>query len=244
MAASYPDNFTLVDLPEIKNQGAVGSCVAHTASEIIEYFNGKETGNQEKMSTDFIYGMQGIAFNRLESGMFLRDACKIIKEYGDCLKTSVSTNIEQPQCTNELKAKLTNDIYKEALNYQVKSYARCANDNAIKHALMNYGPVMASTKWYDRYNIKKNIITFDTTTNYGYHAIMIYGWTSQGWLCQNSWGKKWNGNGRFILPFGQVCEAWSFVDNINSDIKQPKRNSFLDIIYRLLNTFINFIKGR
>jgi hypothetical protein len=51
--------------------------VAHATSSILEYFNYKEIQDSRQLSTDFIYGMQGIKFNRLEKGMYLRDACKI-----------------------------------------------------------------------------------------------------------------------------------------------------------------------
>ena len=37
-AAEFPKEFEL-DMVRIKNQGAVGSCVAHSLSEVIEYFN-------------------------------------------------------------------------------------------------------------------------------------------------------------------------------------------------------------
>ena len=241
-ASEYPESYQISPLPKVKNQGSVSSCVAHTASEILEHFNEVETGEYIPLSTDFIYGMQGVQYNRLESGMYLRDACKIIKEYGDCLKDTISTNTEQPKCTENLKEILTDEIYAEAAISKVKSYASCPNDKSIKHALMNYGPVMGSTKWYDKKSFDGKVIKFDKASDYGYHAIMIYGWCPQGWLCQNSWGKNWNGDGRFILPFGEVREAWSFVDATNSDIITPKRNSIFDIIYKIINAIINLFK--
>ena len=83
--------------------------------------------------------------------MYLRDACKIVKEYGDPTERSIVGNTEQPKCTENLKEQLNDEIYKEAKNYKVKSYARCKTTNDIKHALMNYGPVLGSIKWYDKY---------------------------------------------------------------------------------------------
>lgn len=244
MTTTYPDTFILSPLPEVKDQGSVGSCVAHATSEILEYFNKIETGKFKRLSTDFIYGMQGVAFNRLESGMYLRDACKIVQNYGDCLYDTINTNTEQPKCSKVLEEKLNEDIYKEAENTKVLSYARCCDDNAIKHALMNYGPVLASTKWYDKNQFENKIVRFDKNSNGSYHAIMIYGWNEDGWLCQNSWGEKWQGDGRFILPFGDVREAWSFVDAKNDDIVTTKHNFILDIFYKIINAIINFIMGR
>lgn len=251
-AAEYPKAWQVDYLPPVKNQKSVGSCVAHATSSILEYFDYKETGEKTNLSTDFIYGMQGVAFGRMDSGMYLRDACKIVKQYGDCLKETISTNTEQPKCTENLKeiiekapVLLEKDIYKEAEQYQVKSYAKCTTDSAIKHALMNYGPVLGSVRWYDKNTVKGEVVEMDKTSSWGGHAIMIYGWNEIGWLCQNSWGKGWNGDGRFTVPYGEIKEAWSFVDAENDEnIVQPIRGNWIDKIYKLVNLIINFFKNK
>ena len=244
MVSQYPDSYQLPFLPPVKNQGNVSSCVAHATSQILEYFAQKELGDFIPLSTDFIYGMQGVLFERLDSGMFLRDACKIVKEYGDCAKDTIPTNTEQPKCTKRLEETLTDAIYAEAANFRTASYAFCKGDNAVKHALINYGPVLGSAKWYDDYLIDdNNVIVFDKSSDYGYHAIMVYGWNEHGWLCQNSWGKRWNKNGLFVLPFGDLFEAWSFVDAEGPDVVKPRRNSLFDIIYKIINRIINLVRG-
>ena len=241
-AAEYPESWQVDYLPPVKHQKNVGSCVAHATSSILEYFNHRETGENTTLSTDFIYGMQGVAFGRMNSGMYLRDACKIVKQYGDCLKSTIPTNTEQPECAHKLQEALTQEIYDEALIYQVNSYAKCTTDSAIKHALMNYGPVLGSMRWYEKNTVKGEIIEMDKTSSWGGHAIMIYGWNEQGWLCQNSWGKGWNSDGRFIVPYGEIKEAWSFVDAANPDVKTPKRNAWLNVIYKVINMIVNIFK--
>ena len=236
--------FMLDDLPAVKNQRSVNSCAAHSSSSILEWFNKKETGQEQKLSTGFIYGMQGVAFNRLGEGMYLRDVCKIIQKYGDCLFDTIPFNIEMPECYNRLKDNLNEDVYNEALIRRVKYYAKCATNEAVKYALMKYSPVLMSVKWHDEYKLDDDIIYFDTTSDSGYHAVMVYGFNEKGWLCQNSWGKNWGSEGRFILPYEHgFREAWSFVDAKNSDIHKPKRNVALNIIYRMLNFAINLFSS-
>lgn len=243
VASEFPESYSCENLPPVKNQRSVSSCVAHATAAILETFNKKETGKFIPLSTNFIYGMQGVAFGRLESGMYLRDACKIVKEYGNATEASIRGNIEQPKCTEWLKEKLTDNIYNEARNYKVASYAKCKTANDIKHALINYGPVLGSIKWYDKYTLKDKIITFDKNVDYGYHAIMICGWNKNGWICQNSWGRNWNGDGKFIYPHTEKFgEAWSFVDAENNNIIIPKNNHWLNYIYKLINYIINLIK--
>lgn len=231
----------LNNLPKIKNQGAVNSCAAHSSSSILEWFNQKEINKYCELSTGFIYGMQGVAYNRLGEGMYLRDVCKIIQKYGDCLSETVPYNIEMPECYNRLKNDLNDDVYKEAAICKVESYAKCTTDESIKYALMKYSPVLASVKWYSKSELNDDgTIWFDTTSDNGYHAVMVYGFNEKGWLCQNSWGKSWGNKGRFILPYEYgVREAWSFVDAKNSDIYKPANNSIFDIIYKLINSIIN-----
>lgn len=244
--SELPDFYMCEDLPPVKNQRSVSSCVAHATSSILEFFNKKETGKFVPLSTDFIYGMQGVAFGRLEGGMYLRDACKIVREYGDATEHAINGNTEQPKCTEKLKETLTDEIYKEAKNFKVASYAKCTTAKDIKHALVNYGPVLASIKWYNKYKfINGNTIEFDKTSDYGYHAIMICGYNEEGWLCQNSWGKHWNGDGQFIYPHSEkLTEAWSFVDADSEDIIIPVNNNWLDYLYKIINFICNLFKGR
>ena len=233
----------LLNLPKIKNQGQVNSCAAHAASSILEWFNQRETGEYRELSTDFIYGMQGVKLGRMDSGMYLRDVCKIVKEYGDCTKETIPLNREMPECAEKLAKNLTDEVLQEAAICKVKSYAKCESDDDVKYAILNYGGVLASVKWYNKYKVKDGIIQFDTTQDHGYHAVMVYGFCDKGWKCINSWGNLWGDFGKFILPYEYgFREAWSFVDAENEDIHKPKRNNWLDLIYKIINLILNLWK--
>ena len=242
-AQEFPDSYLCENLPPIKDQGCVSSCVAHATAAILETFNKTETGTFIPLSTNFIYGMQGVALNRAESGMYLRDACKIVNKYGDPSESTIKGNTEQPRCTDILEEQLNEEVYKEASIFKVASYARCSEGSPLRHALMKYGPVLGSIKWYDKYNLKDKIIYFDKSVGYGYHAIMVCGWNEKGWICQNSWGKSWNKDGFFVYPYGEeFSELWSFVDADNEDVYTPKNNSWLNCLYKAINFVINFVK--
>ena len=242
--ATEVKEFELTILPEVKNQMNVSSCAAHATSSILEWFNQQETGEYRELSTDFIYGMQGIECNRNDKGMYLRDACKIIHKYGDCLNETIPYNTEMPKCTEKLKDNLNDEVYKEAAISKVNSYVRCWTSNDIKYALMHGSPVLMSIKWYGL-----NIVKPDGTISFlkplfdGYHAIMVYGFNEKGWLCQNSHGKLWGKGGRFILPYDYgFREAWSFIDAENNGVHKPKRNKWLDFLYKIANFILNFTK--
>jgi C1A family cysteine protease len=106
---------------------------------------------------------------------------------------------------------------------------------------MNYGPVLVSIKWYDNNKLLPNgVIEFDETSPAGYHAVMVYGWNKDGWLCQNSWGKDWNKDGTFIQKYDPgFREAWSFVDAVNPDVVAPANNKWTKWITPIINWCIN-----
>lgn len=231
-AVELPKFYSLPCLPQIKDQFFVNSCCAHATSSILEYFNQIETGSNVTLSTDFIYGMQ----DREGQGMYLRDACKIVQKYGDTYKTTFPKNTEQPACGKAVKAALTDEILAEAEYFQIASYANCRTEKEKKSAIYSGKPLLASIKWYDKYTKEDGVIHFDTSSDCGYHAVMVYGWNETGWLCQNSWGKSWGNKGRFVLPyeFGLV-EAWAFTDEIKGN-PAPKK---LDWLYKVINWLLN-----
>ena len=75
----FPEEFK-IKITQVKNQGNVGSCVAHSLSTVTEYFNKIETGQYLKMSTGYIYGNRLLSINK-GSGMITRDAIKTLSKF-------------------------------------------------------------------------------------------------------------------------------------------------------------------
>ncbi len=243
--ANIPTSFKVSSLPRIKNQGSVCSCVAHASSSILEY-HANNDGNSAKLSTNFIYGIQKQLCGHEGSGMYLRDACKIVKTYGDMLEEDCKGNKEVPEAHT-----IAEDAIKDegkvdrAKEFKINSYVKCKGVNDIKLAIMNYGPVLASVKWYNTFYCNdNNILSGEQSGDFGYHAIMLYGWDENGFLAQNSWGKSYGKNGRFILPYEiDVREAWQWVDAEAEDIVKPSRGPIIDILYKIVNAIINFFNS-
>lgn len=239
----FPAEYTVTYLPPVKNQGYVSSCVAHAAATILEHFLYVETEERKELSTNFIYGMQGIEFGRKQKGMYLRQACKILQKYGDPSEATIPGNIEQPGCTEILEEMLNDKVYDEAYYTHVSGYAKCNSEADMKHAIMNYGPLLISVPWYNNTKIQDGTMIVDQSGTPSYHALVICGWTMNGWLIQNSWGRQWGRNGFAIYPYKyKIAEAWSLVDADASDVRKPKRGKLLDIVYKIINFIINLFK--
>lgn len=238
-ATDFPKEYILDMLSPVKNQGKVSSCVAHAMSTILEYHE-----KEHILSTNFFYGGRCILYGRTGRGMYLRDACKIAKDYGDPYNLSCKGNTEAPWCADDVRGVFENKkILKEAKRQQILSYASLKNIEDIKYAIMNYGPVLVSIKWYHDTYLSERILQSSKQTGYGLHAIVLYGWSEEGFYFQNSWGVTWGEEGRAILPYDYgIEEAWSIVDKDNNDLKKPVKSKFLDILFKAINSILNFFK--
>lgn len=243
-AADLPEEYRCDEYDSrIKDQKSVSSCVAHALSTILEH----HANNDYPLSTNFIYGIQNKEMGRTNKGMYLGDACHIVHKYGDMLEQDCEGNNEVPKC-HSIAEKALEDTEKtsRAYNFRIKAYFNCKGEAAIKQALYEYGPVLISIRWYKGcyVDMEDKKLKYNPYSSYNLHAIVVYGWNKDGFLCQNSWGINWGKKGRFILPYDyKIEEAKGIIDEqneINLDlIVIPKRNKFLDIIYKIINWVIN-----
>ena len=237
-----PKSFKLDIRPDIKNQGSVGSCVAHTSAEIAEYYNKKQQNSDEKMSVGYIYGCR---YSYKGSGMYLRDALKTLKNNGIALHSEFPYNREVPEIIDLFKAVKE---WKTDTPNKISTYFSISTINRnykIKKALLDYGPVMVSIKWFKDFKVKNGIITSSLDGEYGGHCVMLYGWNENGWLIQNSWGKGWGIKGTATYPYEfPFKEVWGITDTIvnKNDIKIKKDTKFWNTVYKFINGLINLIK--
>lgn len=239
-SAELPETFECKMAVPVKNQGSVSSCVAHACSSILEYY----TKPYRKISTNFIYGIQKELFNRDTKGMILRDACKIIANYGSPEVQLCAGNTEVPEChAIASKAMDDADIVANASQYRILKYFKCTSVEDIKYAVYNYGPVLVAYKWYKDYKVKNGMLVGPQEKYTGGHALVIYGWNETGFLIQNSWGIFWGNLGKCTIPYSiKFREAYGIIDAEDTgNLKQPVKNSFTNMLYKAFNAIVNLI---
>lgn len=238
---SLPEEYIIPIDVDVKNQRNVSSCVAHAISSILEY----HSNPRQKLSTNFFYGIQNYLFNNGTKGMCLRDACKIAADYGDMLLEDCPGNNEIPKCYDIAEdAMLDHDKLIRASEYRISKYFLCLTNDDVKYALCKHGPVLAAIKWYKTYRVNADgFLVGEQKGDYGGHAIVVYGYNKDGFLCQNSWGKSWGKEGKFILPYSiKFTEARGIVDwNGTDELKEPSTDGIWNAIYKLLNGLVNLI---
>ena len=239
---NLPEEYIIPIDIDVKNQKNICSCVAHATSSILEY----HSNPRQKLSTNFIYGIQKELFNNEMEGMCLRDACKIAADYGDMLEEDCPGNTEVPECYAIAESAIADaNKLDRASQYRISKYFLCLTNHDIKYALYKHGPVLAAIKWYRTYKVNdKGILVGEHTGTYGGHAVMVYGYNKDGFLCQNSWGKNWGDGGRFILPYSvKFTEARGFVDwNGEDELKEPSTGGLWNIIYKMINGLANMVR--
>ena len=214
----FPEEFSLPYIPTVKNQGDIGSCVAHSIASTIEYFSYIQGDETKEMSIGYIYGNRRNT-KHYGSGMIVRDALTSTCKYGDIINEFFPYNIEVPNAIKEFE-KTVDIFFEKGYPNRFSSYFRCYNNNDIKNALFNKkSPVIFGIQWFSDIKVNRYTGIIETSINYnatdGGHCMVIYGWNKDGWIIQNSWGLEWGINGKAILPYEvPIEEAWGVIDEI------------------------------
>ena len=242
--SDFPAEFEL-DMPKAKNQLAINSCVAHALSTIVEYFNEKETGEYEEMSTGYIYGNRRLTTSKGE-GMYIRDAIYTVAKYGDVPNAYFSANVEVPYAIE----KFENEADKiESVGYHFKfaEYFKLKDELAIKTSIMENGPAVFVMHWFDDIKVRDGVMQTKCvkTKKTFAHCMVIYGWNEVGWKVRNSWGALWANNGSVIIPYDvPIQEVWGIKDAEATSsliLKKPFKTKIGEKIAKLLNYIISFM---
>lgn len=240
----FPEEFELKTV-RIKNQMDVGSCVAHSLSSILEYYNNKQNNNPAEMSVGYIYGNRSTSEHKGE-GMVMRDALEVVRKYGDVYKDDFNSgfpfdNLEVPTSIVLYEMK-KNDLYDKGYPHRISQYCRVNSVNAIKASLYAGNPVLMAMMWYDDMEVIDGVLTTSYSNCAGGHCMFIYGWNEIGWKVQNSWGEEWGVNGTMIVPYEMpIEEFWTLTDDIveGTYIKKPFSSKVGKLFAKILNKICN-----
>ena len=233
MSLQLPEEYE-VEHSEIKDQGQVCSCVAHSVCEILEIMN----YNEEKYSTNWIYGYRPFGSYQ-RKGMFPRQAVKTPANVGYVLYDDFKGNDEM-NGVKEIVDRNINFLKDKAKDRKTYSYARLVNRNEIKKAIYLTGyPVLICIHCCKPFSLDENNVLIYSDKFQGFHALVCYGWNKDGLLIQNSWGENWGNNGCAILPDNYpITEAWMIANSETSfSIVKPKNYFIRKVVQKIINIF-------
>jgi hypothetical protein len=228
------------------DQGESGMCAACAGAYTRHARECHQTLFANKFSPSYIYAHRsGIQDN--EEGMYLRDMFSILKKYGCCSWKNFPHFGTYAQVFKRYR-KYADQLDQIAKKYRIDSYYAINVDSKeeIKRAVYSLGAVVISVPCYEgcgpdwtAEEVKKNgkwipmkwpeISSYEEDperrgTLIGYHAMTITGWTSKGWIVENSWG-DWGESGAAVLPYDYpFSEAWTAIDDTTSKASMVKLN--------------------
>ena len=221
LQTEFPAEFEL-EMPPVKNQGSVGSCVAHSIALVAEYFNKIQHNIDNEISVGYIYG------NRVPplgsgAGMVTRYAISNFCADGAPFVSDFPLHCEVPDIIAAVEEK-KDQLHNTARQFRFTSYVKVVKEEEIKTALINGSPVIVAVDWQKDMKVKDGKFNSSWQEKDGGHAMVICGWDKDGWIIQNSWGVFWGNGGVATWPYDYpVRELYAIIDTETTplNIKKP-----------------------
>lgn len=200
-----PDVFTLEDYVNTpRNQNTRNTCAAFAGVGIKEMHVRRDTGLSLQLSPEFVYQHRS---NKPARGMYGRDVFVVLRDIG----TVPETLCPYAEASDEERDTPSQSIYEIARKYRVGGFARITTIDGLKRALYEIGPCYLSLPVYSSAREFWAMSPGQQQEPSMGHAVMVIGWTLEGFILQNSWGEDWGDFGRVIFPYtawGIQWECW------------------------------------
>lgn len=226
-------------LPNIKNQYYTSSCVPHAISSILEWNNHSKV----PLSTQWIYACKKLLNDsNADVGMSVKQGCAVAVKYGDVRAAICPGNDEYPKCYEKSKELLQSEsTLKSAYKNHAEYYIKLSSEKEIKYAVTKELLPILCLKWFSDFKYDSDgKLTTSYSGKMSYHAVFVYGYNAQGFLCQNSWGKEFGVDGRFIIPFSVakklLVDSYALIDCTEDEIHKPHSNTcafFVNLINKI-----------
>jgi hypothetical protein len=207
-ATPLPPKFRLRLLAPVLNQGNTGRCVAFAGTGLRQ--------QQERIDGDWPQGWPPLDAEWLYRHAEAIDG--IPTPPGPLRGTTVRAAL---QVLSRQGQPLTGEP-DSASNFRIASYwAVPFTVDAIKRALVQYGPVWIGSRWYQPwFHPASGVLPPPDGPSIGGHARFVFGWDDSvaggAFLVRNSWGRRWGTNGNSYDPYGPLVDAlhdaWSCAD--------------------------------
>jgi C1A family cysteine protease len=226
MRETFPAEYRIPQQTPIYDQDIYGMCVAFSLKTAKEVHEIRERRKHEQYSAAYIYARRDSGDYHGE-GMEPRDALKCLQKRGVCKHETFPNLGNYTMLSRMLKAEWDS----EAEPQKITAYAQCYTVDDVKAALMGLGPVLLCIAVYDSFYKGGYLKNPDTSAEQirGYHAMVITGWTKDGyWVVQNSWGKRWGDNGLCYMPLGYkpIIEMWTMTDYQPEPLPEPQKEEY------------------
>jgi hypothetical protein len=210
-----PDQVVNCDLvPEILNQGNEGACTGFALAAVINFLLHRRR-SMRRVSPRMLYELARRYDEWLGEkyeGSSARGAMKGWERHGVCTRDQWPDTLHGPQHFNQARA--DDAIFAPGGTYYRVNFRQVRDLHAAIHEVgIVYVTLMVHAGWDEprskTITLKRGHGTSNMTLPViqrkgkadGGHAIALVGYSSQGFIVQNSWGHKWGYKGFALLPY-------------------------------------------
>lgn len=214
----------------ILNQGEVGACVGYSIanSRAIQEKIQHNADEWVEFAPMYIYGNRYSDRDKegkprepvsVGSGLYPREALKILKNYGICKKVYADYLVEYPECCNRYVANYK-ELDEHAYPYRISSYYRLKNKIDMMKAVYTLKATLICVPVYESlyFPDENGYVKPDCSGElYGYHCMTLIGYDvdKQVFIVQNSWDNTYGKKGIIYLDMDYpISEAWGMVDEV------------------------------
>ena len=252
---TYPSLFDLrtqCQVPEVYDQGQLGSCTANGIVFCYHFDEYKQNNKVKFMGSRlFLYynerDMEGTTGQ--DSGASIRDGVKSINSIGLCSED------EWPYDISEFTSKPPQKCYDMAENCKSLLYSSVGQTiNDVKQAVCNGYPIVFGFDVYSSFETdtveSSGIAPMPDISKeqlLGGHCVVIVGYDDSitipntknlgAFICRNSWGTSWGKNGYFYLSYDYINSSLSSDYWIITSISDPE-----NIPQSTINNWSDYVK--
>ena len=213
------------DLPDVFDQGQLGSCTANAVAAAVQYdakLNGADPGFLSRL---WIYyyerKLEGSPADQ-DTGAFGRDGFKV------CNTLGVPLEQDWPYDITKFSQDPPAGLAAEAAGHRISNYrAVPRNLDSMKAVLSNKQTIALGFTVYESFEspqvAQTGIVPMPTRNEktLGGHEVLLVGYLKDEAnyaLVRNSWGTGWGRNGYFLMPWAYILDA-----NLASDFRTIRR---------------------
>jgi len=198
-------------VPEIEDQGDLGSCVAHAITMALRWHIRRSGAVDRELSRLMLYYYGRVIENCVneDSGLEIRDGIKAVTKYGVCDEKL------WPYDVSKFKVEPPKDCQRLGKMWDNLTYERVRTQNAyIKSALSEGFPVVFGVMLYESFDSDSVARTGkipmpdpEREAELGGHCMLLLGYKNGRYIVQNSWSNKWGDRGYCYIPETYVSSS-------------------------------------